>query len=481
MKIALVNISAHRGAGKGNSAPLGLAYIGTVIRGLGHEVKGYDLCVNKDAIKKYYLNADEDFVRSIGEFAPDFIGMSCTTTNRMNVGFWGEVFKSRLPDVKIIVGGPHPFFLPDGYLKTYPVVDVLVLGEGERTIAEYLMAYSNGNDLKEVKGIAFRDHDGKVTVNPCREVIDDIDSIAFPARDLFPMEEYDIRFGTITGAAATIITSRGCGNLCKFCSTTNYWKKVRFRSAKNVADEIEDVMNTFSFIRNFIFFDDTFTSNKRHCTSICEEIIQRDLNINWACWSRTNIIDHKHFELLKKAGCTTLSYGIESGNDQMLKVIRKNSTKENNYKALTLGRKYGIHTRGTMIAGMPEEKFSWALDSIFFMVNSGVGPEDLQMSLQTFIFPGTYWEKWFCERYRDFSWSEVPSRFKKGSITDKNGNISLPCYRWGGISFFILWVLLRMITKGRVTRRILSNKSVQKTLKKICRIFPEYPKSVYDG
>jgi len=482
LKTAFVNIPDHGGSGKGYSAPLGLGYIGAAVREHSHEVQGYDLCVSKDTIDRYYLKADKEFIGLIREFSPDFIGMSCTTTNRINVGFWSEAFKKHLPEVRIIVGGPHPYFLPESYLRTYPLVDVVVLGEGEKTIVDYLQACSDGHNIREVKGIAFENRSGEVIVNPAQDVIDDLDSIAFPAHDLFPMEKYDMKFGTIKGPAATIITSRGCGNSCKFCSTANYWEKVRFRSAKNVVDEIEYVMKRFSFIRNFIFFDDTFTSNKKHKTAICHEIVKRNLDINWACWSRTNVVDDEHFELLKMAGCTTVSHGIESGNDDMLKTIGKHSTVEKNYKALTLGKKYGICSRGTMIAGMPEEKFSWAIDSVFFMANSGTSPKDLFISLRTFIFPGTYWEKWFREKHPDFSWEKMPTRFKKGSYTDACGNITLPCYQWKGISFLVLWILTKMITKSQVTRKILANRAVQKIVKSsLCRLFPEYPKSVNDN
>ena len=143
-----------------------------------------------------------------------------------------------------------------------------------------------------------------------------------------------------------MITSRGCGNTCKFCSTTKYWKKVRFRSAKNIVDEIESVIQQFPFIKNIVFFDDTFTANRKHALSVCDEIIKRKLKINWACLSRTNIVDDDYLAILRESGCTTLSFGIESGNDEMLKVIRKNSTVQNNYNALTSPPKFGIQSRG---------------------------------------------------------------------------------------------------------------------------------------
>jgi radical SAM superfamily enzyme YgiQ (UPF0313 family) len=176
--------------------------------------------------------------------------------------------------------------------------------------------------------------------------------------------------------------------------------------------------------------------------------------------------------VLKEAGCTTLSFGIESGNEEMLKVIRKNTTLGNNYRALTLPGKFGILARGTMIAGMPEEKFKWAIDSLLFMVRPGIAYKNLQMSLKTFIFPGTAWEKWFKEKYQDFSWENIPARFQRWSFTDPFGNVSLPCYRWDGIQYAALFSL-RKLMKNRLFRKILSFPWVQATVRKVASLVPD--------
>ncbi|MCX5914104.1 MAG: radical SAM protein [Deltaproteobacteria bacterium] len=480
MKVALVNIPDNGISGKGYSTPLGLAYIGAVVRRLGHEVKGFDLSSRKDSVNRYYLKIDNQFLNFLNEFNPDFVGMTCTTTNRINLNFWARVFKEALPNVKIMVGGPHPYFIPESYLRTNPEVDILVMGEGELTIVDYLKAVEEGRDIGTVKGVAFRDERGSVIINPLREAIKNLDEIPFPARDLFDMEGYDIKFGTIVGKTATIIATRGCGNNCKFCSTTRYWQKVRFRSAKNIVDEIEDILGEFPFIKNVVFFDDTFTLRKEHVVSVCREMIARKIVVNWACLSRTDVVDEELLTILKESGCTTLSFGIESGNDLMLKTMRKNSTVDNNYKALTLPLKHGITARGLMIAGMPEEKFGWAVDSLLFMADPRFRYQDLQISLQTFIFPGTWWERWFREKYTDFSWENMPERFKKGSFTDSFGNIVLPCYRWKGIHFFLLYTLRKLI-KFRIIRSIVSYPLIQNMVRYIAYLVPKhYPKSLYD-
>ena len=481
MRMALINIPDSGISGKGYTVPLGLAYIGAVVRNAGHEVRGFDLSVSKNSLANYYLKSDQEFLLELSDYDPDFIGITCTTTNRVNITFWTEVLKKQLPRARILVGGPHPFFLPESYLRSNPAVDVLVLGEGEETIADYLEAVSEERDLRTVKGIAFREGNGSLIVNQLREAIGNLDLIAFPARDLFPVKDYDMKFGTISGNTATMITSRGCGNTCKFCSTTKYWKKVRFRSAKNIVDEIESVIQQFPFIKNIVFFDDTFTANRKHALSVCDEIIKRKLKINWACLSRTNIVDDDYLAILRESGCTTLSFGIESGNDEMLKVIRKNSTVQNNYNALTSPPKFGIQSRGMMIAGMPEEKFGWAVDSMLFMARVKNISPDVQISLKTFIFPGTHWEKWFREKYQDFSWEDIPKRYRAGSITDSFGNIILPCYRWKGIHYAILWSMKKIITKSRIARKLLSVLSIQKLIRKAASsFFREYPKSIYD-
>lgn len=482
MKIALINIPDNGVSGKGYSAPLGLAYIASVIRNLNHEVFVYDLSVSKESIADYYLHEDTEFLNRITSLVPDVIGMTCSTTNRFNVAFWANVFKQKIHNVKIVIGGPHPFFIVEEYLQENKDVDFLVLGEGERAIVNLISCLDNGGyDYGTVKGIAYR-KDDEIIINERAEIISDLDEIPFPARDLFPMMKYDISFGSINkGKAATIITSRGCGNTCKFCSTTCYWTKLRYRTAKNIIDEIETILEHYPSIRDIIFFDDTFTANRKHAVAVCSEIINRNIKFNWACWSRTNILDKEFFEILKESGCTTLAYGIESGNDEMLKVMRKNSTVTKNHFALHEGRKHGICTRGTMIGGMPEEKFEWALDSILFIAKAKIPLNDLRISFRTFIFPGTYWETWFSERYPDFTWSKMPSRFKKGAYLDDYGNIILPCYQWKGFPYFTIRLLYSLMFRYSLFRWLLRLSIVQSLLRIFVRFTGvTYPKSVFD-
>ena len=105
-------------------------------------MRGFDLSVSKNSLANYYLKSDQEFLLELSDYDPDFIGITCTTTNRVNITFWTEVLKKQLPRARILVGGPHPFFLPESYLRSNPAVDVLVLGEGEETIADYLEAVS---------------------------------------------------------------------------------------------------------------------------------------------------------------------------------------------------------------------------------------------------------------------------------------------------------------------------------------------------
>jgi radical SAM superfamily enzyme YgiQ (UPF0313 family) len=192
-------------------------------------------------------------------------------------------------------------------------------------------------------------------------------------------------------------------------------------------------------------------------------------------------LDKEFFEMLKESGCTTLAYGIESGNDEMLKVMRKNSTVAKNHFALSEGRRYGICTRGTMISGMPEEKLEWALDSIFFVANARIPLNDLRISFRTFIFPGTYWEKWFREKYPDFTWSNMPPRFREGAFVDNFGNVTLPCYQWKGFSYHLIRLLYSLMLRHKLFIRLLRLRIIQSFLRIVIRIAGiTYPKSVFD-
>ncbi|MBN2518212.1 MAG: radical SAM protein [Candidatus Altiarchaeota archaeon] len=428
MKVLLLNLPDMAWSGKGYSAHLGLGYIAAVLERAGHEVKVLDLAVTKELCRQSYLGAPKFAVREITDFQPDVVGASMTTTNRFNVVYWSKLIKELFPNSKFIVGGPHILYDAPSTLEYAPTIDCVVKSEGENTTVELCKAYENGGKTKDISGLYIRDSKGKAHDTGNRPFIEDLDSLPFPARHLFPMKDYDFRIGKFKSVkTGTAITSRGCPIGCKFCSTSHYWgRKYRFRSAKNIVDEIELVFNDYPFVREMVFFDDSMTIRRDRVSEICSEIKNRKLDFDWACWSRVDIVNKPMLEEMHDAGCSIISFGVESGSQRMLENIGKRTTVEQIKSAIRMCQDVGIEPRATIIIGLPGETMEDVDKTIKLIRKMAIYPGDVHINCFTMLLPGTPWFEEFQEKNPDFNWMNPPDRFKETSITDKEGNILIP-------------------------------------------------------
>ena len=222
------------------------------------------------------------------------------------------------PEIIVIAGGPHATYVYDEALDNG--IDIVVRFEGEITMLELVeILEKKGLDteaLKNVKGIAFRDRENRTVVTPCREFIYDLDKLPFPARHLLPMERYTVLGKSIR--AAHIMASRGCPYGCIFCSTSYLWgRRLRLRSAKNVADEIEQVVEKYG-ARYVIFTDDELTASRKFIYELIDEIKKRGLDIVFTCGARVNHMDREFMKFLIENGCVGLYFGVESGSQETL-------------------------------------------------------------------------------------------------------------------------------------------------------------------
>jgi anaerobic magnesium-protoporphyrin IX monomethyl ester cyclase len=331
------------------SPPLGLTYIAAACEAAGAEV------IILDYIVRGYSEAKLE--KELKAFNPDIVGTNCVTMNfKRAAGILGFV-KKTFPDIITLMGGPHVSFAVEETLDLFPEIEIIVTGEGEATVPELLRVIHTKEKWQTIPGIAYREDD-LIRRTARRPFIQDLDSLPLPARHLLPMARYKA-----LGYPFSIITSRGCPNQCIFClGRRMVGHKVRFRSAGHIADEIEKLC--LLGIRVINIADDLFTASKKRVAALCNEIVKRKLDISWSAFSRVNTVDRKTLELMKSAGCHSVSFGIESGNPEMLKRVKKGITLEQAKKASIACREAGIRGHASFMVGLPGETHETMNDSV---------------------------------------------------------------------------------------------------------------------
>ncbi|MBE0534404.1 MAG: cobalamin B12-binding domain-containing protein [Phycisphaerae bacterium] len=326
--------------------PLGLLYLAAELEKDGHSV---ELC---DAFSfGYDLQHIENRIHSFG---PDVIGLTAMTILAPDAYFIARRAKAIQPDVLVVMGGPHATAMPAEAL-TDGHVDIAVRGEGERTMCEICEAAACGRGFDGIAGITHKVH-GQITVNPDRAPLMDVDSVAMPAYHLLPeVAEYNPppHWGR-RGQFASLITSRGCPYGCVFCSVTRAWgKRYRFRSTENVMAEMKTLYHRYN-ARYFSFRDSTLTLHKPRVVKLCQAILDEGLAIRWNCNSRPNEVNEEVLGWMKRAGCETIQFGIESGDEEILRRF-KNLDKERIARAVALTDAAGIKAHGYFMFGLPGE------------------------------------------------------------------------------------------------------------------------------
>lgn len=323
---------------KGLFPPLGLAYIAAVLRSQGYNVRIIDMNVETKSLEELEKVCEKE--------QPDIIGISSTTITYNSCVNILKHIKSFLPSTIKVVGGPHASIIPHEFLN---YSDFVVYGEGEYTVLEVIETLENNRDPSTIKGLVLKRDKTIIETFP-RPLINDLDSLPLPARDLLPMEAYSDNKGAI-------LTSRGCPFNCIFCNShLIFGKKFRARSPKNVVDEIEYLIKTYN-VQVIRILDDMFTSNRKRVLEICDEILNRGLNIGWELTNGTRV-DKVDKELLKKmheAGSYRIYYGIESGSERVLKLLRKDINLDQARRVVKWTKEIGIEVGGFFMIGGPGE------------------------------------------------------------------------------------------------------------------------------
>ena len=348
MKVILINtpylyIYGPINVGRNSTFPLGLGYIAAVLRDAGHEVTLLD----PEPLGMSLTNIG----KKLAEESPGVVGITCATPNFGMACQIAQVTK-QATDAVTVLGGVHASALPEAVLSNHPEFDVIAVGEGEYTMLELC---NNAIDLPAVKGIVFREGDSLHRTSP-RPFTTDVDKLPFPARDLVDLNKYRLQVHLDRGKrSTTMITSRGCPYRCTFCAsylTTGY--RFRARSPEYVVREIEHLVDNYG-IELISFVDDTFTVDQERAKRICNLIIDRGIDSDWFCFARVDTVSRELLELMKKAGCYALLYGIESANQKVLKDIKKGITPDQARRALKISNELGLKTEAGFILGNPKD------------------------------------------------------------------------------------------------------------------------------
>jgi anaerobic magnesium-protoporphyrin IX monomethyl ester cyclase len=350
--------------------PLGIAYIAAVLESGGVQVK----IIDAPAVEMDY----QTIKKEVRNFSPDLVAITSVTPTLSSALQVAQDVKAEIPGVFIVLGGYHPTFTYHELLK-FDYIDLVVRGEGEYTMLELVQTLEKGGDIRKVNGIATKNFETSL-----RPVIDDLDTIPFPARHLLPMEDYKIM--NMKLPIGTLISGRGCPYHCSFCaSSAMHGHKLRLRSSGSVMDEMEHLVNDHN-AEMIAFMDDTFALSKKRIYDICDEMKERKFDNYWGCTARVDTLSEELLRKMKDAGCITLFLGVESADQQSLDELNKKITVNKIKKTFELTKKLGVRTIASVVLGMPGDTKKSIENTIKFVKN--LEPNYAVFSLAT-PYPGT--------------------------------------------------------------------------------------------
>jgi radical SAM superfamily enzyme YgiQ (UPF0313 family) len=290
-----------------------------------------------------------DFIRDLEQFSPDLILLNTTAHTLQEDLASFQIAREYLPNVRTIARGESVAVNAEQILGEHRELDLIIDGEAEDTFREILQGMASD----EIKGIIWRDAVGKVHRNPNRTLIEPLDRLPLPARDLFENSLY--RSPENGRTITAIYAQRGCPAKCIYCPAGSmYGYSVRERSVESVINEISECVEKYG-IRDFLFHGDTFTLHKKWLIELCKSIIDRKLDIHWGCNSRVDTIDDERAQWMKKAGCWVVAFGFEHGVQEMLDKMKKGARVTRAFDAVKTCRRNGLKVHGFFVIGLPWE------------------------------------------------------------------------------------------------------------------------------
>ncbi|HIC42921.1 MAG TPA: radical SAM protein [Sulfurimonas sp.] len=373
---------------------------------------------------------------SIKSCNPDLVCMSALTFSLLDVRKSAHVAKEACPNTKICLGGVHVNLFPAETLNLKEV-DYIVHGEGEKPFREMVRALKDGNieAIKSVEGVGCK-VGSETILNGPGEIIRDMDSFPIPAYDLLDLTKYSHVLSE-GKRSMSIQTSRGCPYACTFCDIRK--TAFRFKSPEKVVEEIMYLMKTGN--TDFFIVDDTISVHKNRLNDICELIIKKGIKITFKISARVDNLDEESLNLLKRAGCNRINFGVESGSQRLLDYLEKDVTLQQIKETFRMTREAGIQTFAYLIIGIPTETTSEMEKSVEFV--SEIRADYFNISICTpypktaltdrmiadNLIPSDYWQKFAEDPKEDFRVQFWNNAFKDDELRGLQQNLMKKFYR----------------------------------------------------
>ena len=345
--------------------PLGLCYLAASARKHGFSVQIIDAPALNMDLPRTTAEIEKVNIR--------LIGLTASTVSIYRASELAKAIKESGIMAPVIIGGPHVSSLPEETLEEFKEFDVGVINEGEFTLPEIISCYKEGGKIGTIAGLVYREGE-KVVLSPARKNIEDLDSIPYPAWDLLPYLPKHYKPSPHSYQrlpSSSLMSSRGCNGTCTFCARPFMGEKYRAHSAEYTLGMIDYLVKAYG-IKDIMFYDDNFLLDKKRVQIICEEILRRNYKIRWSCLARPEITSDDLFDLVKKAGCWQIAYGIESADQDILNNIKKRVTIERISEVIRKTNQAGIHSRGYFMIGCPGETKETIEKTTRFIRESGL-------------------------------------------------------------------------------------------------------------
>jgi len=364
---------------KNSYPPLGMGYLASYLRQdnmHSHRITVMDFGLAPG------MTAEKAVEQILDHAPPDILGLSCLTNNFQDSVRVACMAKKKHPSLRTVLGGPHPSVDPAS-AAACSGVDAVVYGEGEKTLLELVNNASEGGWAEGVDGCAYS-IENRVQLNPPRALIEDLDTLPFPARDLMEIDKYELRADD-GDRVYTLLTSRGCPYSCAYCYKGVFGKQYRVRSAESVLSEIRSLVRSYD-ARHLYFGDDIFMLEEKRVRALCEGILRMDPGLSWSCLARVDTVSPDLLAVMKRAGCSQIHYGIESGSPEILDRINKKIDLDAVERAVAWTRDAGIRSKGYFMAGLPGDTEETLNKTLTFAGRLRL--DEVMFSLAT-PFPGT--------------------------------------------------------------------------------------------
>ena len=410
--------------------PLGLMYIAAMLDKAGYKTEILDAFMSDSSFLKNgeTIKVGMSFERikqEIRSRKPDIVGVAgpftCQIENSVKIS---NLAKQVDQSILTVVGGPHVTTVPKEFLEEAKNVDIAVTGEGEYTMLELAQYFEGKKKLSEILGVAYR-KDGEVIINSPRPFIKNLDELPYPAYDLVDMEQYlnpkMIGYRSFRNRAISMITSRGCPFNCCFCSVhLHMGKQFRAHSANYVLNHIQFVVEKFN-VKNIFFEDDNLTFDLARFEAVCDGLIEKKIKVGWETPNgvRADCLNLNLLEKMKKSGCQSVFFGVESGDQQILNnVICKSLDLNRVVEVAKICKDIGLKTGAFYIIGFPGEKKENMQKTVDFALKL---KRDFDVGMHLFIATPSYGTRLYDECkakgyiQRDLTWNSfAEARQPKG-------------------------------------------------------------------